>query len=195
MAAAQDLQAANAEIARLRRKVLRYRDEIVNLREKLEEPAYNEPESELERLEEEVREAREPDLVPPSPPPPPVVPSGYLSKLRHRFRGEFRFVPLPWPPHPLLLLFSFIGSFAGTLVLQPSNLLGSARLQALDVSWPRPSLCCCAHRTFRRPFYDRASEVSFLLASSPSLKPLGPHESHRSLVLSRMIALVARLAR
>lgn len=112
------LQAANAEIARLRRKILRYRQEIVDLREKLEEPAYNEPESELERLQEMEREALAPEVAPPPPAPPvtpPPPPKGYFAKLRHRFRWENVMVPVPWPPHALLLLWSFIGSFTGAL--------------------------------------------------------------------------------
>lgn len=107
------LDDAIAEIARLRRKVLRYRQEIVNLREKLEEPAYNEPESELERMQEMEEEARE---APEVPPPPPVPSPTYFTKLRHRFKREHLVVPLPWPPHPLLLFWSFVGSFAGAFL-------------------------------------------------------------------------------
>lgn len=109
-----ELMQARAEIARLRKKITWYQNEIADLRERLQESAYNEPESEVERMhsmEIDREEWNAPTTAPAAPPPPPP---SYCRKLAHRFKKENVFVPLPWPPHPLLLLWAFVGSFTGT---------------------------------------------------------------------------------
>ena len=151
-----ELRDRDRRIRALQRKLQLYRTEVLELRDKLEESAYNEPEEELNRTRDPVQkidqeaqraEAAQPPTAPAAPapvvapPPTPTRPRGliapnYFRKLGHRFRKPNVFMHHAWPLDWRQLLWSFTGSFLGTAGALPSGHLRSSRI------FPDRRHCC-----------------------------------------------------